>query len=96
MLALATKSGGKNRSMAPKIQSMFAKDEDLLSWDASAHHIQCYTHKINLVVGHGFKASGQKVGQTKPSTLHGDLLPIPWVEGNDGKDNVEYGDKSEE
>jgi hypothetical protein len=69
---------------------MFASAEDPITWDSKSHHVRCYAHKLNLTVGHGLKALGQKVGNTKPSTPHGVPLPIPGLEVNDGEDLVEF------
>lgn len=96
MLAQTTDSGGNNGTMASELQSMFDQADEPVSWDASTHHVRCYAHKLNLVVGHGLKALGQKVSRVKPSTPHGVSLPIPGVEVNDGKDDVEYGSESDE
>lgn len=64
MLAQTTDSGGNNGPMATELQSMFAKDKDPVTWDGSTHHVRCYAHKLNLVVGHGLKALGQKMKKT--------------------------------
>lgn len=62
MLAQTTDSGGNNKTMAAKLQSMFSAAEDPDEWDSSSHHVQCYAHKLNLTIGHGLKELGQKVG----------------------------------
>lgn len=76
--------------MAAELQRMFSKAEDPVHWSSQTHHVQCYAHKLNLVVGHGLKALGHKVGNAKPSTPHGVPLPIPGLEINDGEDNIEF------
>lgn len=69
MLAQTTDSGGNNGPMAHELQQMFLNTDDPVSWYPSTHHVRCFAHKLNLVVGHGLKALGQQVGHLKHSTL---------------------------
>jgi hypothetical protein len=92
MLAQTTDSGGNNGPMADELQAMFASAENPVHWDSSAHHIQCYAHKLNLTVGHGLKVLGQKVSTVKPTIPQGIPLPIPVLEVNDGEDGIEIDD----
>lgn len=97
MLAQTTDSGGNNGPMAAELQSMFANAEQPATWAARSHHVKCYAHKLNLVVGHGLKALGQKVNYYKPTIPHGPHgipLPVPALAVNDGEDEVEI-DKSD-
>lgn len=96
MLAQTTDSGGNNGPMAIELEQMFSTAKDPTAWDSASHHIRCYAHKLNLTVGHGLKALGQKVGQSKPSTPHGVPLPIPGLELNDGEDPLECDLESDE
>lgn len=82
MLSQSTDSGGNNVTMAAELETMFSAADDPADWDATTHHIRCYAHKLNLVVGHGLKALGQKVGTLKPSNPHGISLPMPSLEVN--------------
>lgn len=96
MLAQTTDSGGNNGPMAAELQSMFWKAGKLVYRHVSGHHIKCYAHKLNLTVGHGLKALGQKVGPSKPTTPNNVPLPIPALEVNDGDDKVEVDDPDSE
>lgn len=89
MLCQTTDSGSNNGPMATEMQSMFSNAEDPTFWQASAHHVRCYAHKLNLTVGHGLKAIGKKVSVAKPCVPLNHPLPIPTFEVNDGDDNVE-------
>lgn len=91
MLAQTTDSGGNNGPMASELEFMFSSADDPVVWEGSTHHIRCYAHKLNLVVGHGLKVLGQTVGPTKPCTPHGIPLPIPSLEVN-GNEHVDQDD----
>lgn len=92
MLAQTTNSGGNNGRMAEELKSMFASAEDPGKWDASSHHVQCYAHKLKLVVGHGLYSLGQKVSTAKPTTKHGFQLPIPALKVNNSEDELDIND----
>lgn len=82
--------------MASELSTMFNDAEDPVFWDGSTHHIRCYAHKLNLVVGHGLKALGQKVGNSKPNTPHGIPLPIPSLEVNGEQYESDNDDESDD
>jgi hypothetical protein len=76
--------------MATEMQSMFAAADDPVLWESSTHHVRCYAHKLNLVVGHGLKKLGQKVSTAKPTIPQGVALPIPTLEVNNGDDEIDF------
>lgn len=92
MLAQTTDSGSNNAPMAAEMSSMFASAEDATFWQASSNHVKCYAHKLNLTVGHGLKALGQKVTIAKPCIPRNQPLPIPVLEVNDGEDEITIDD----
>lgn len=94
MLAQTTDSGGNNGPMPSEMQNMFASADDPVDWHAPSHHIRCYAHKLNLTVGHGLKALGQKVSTQKSTIPHGFSLPVLVREVNGGNDQIEM-DKSD-
>lgn len=82
--------------MAKDLNNTFKNTNDSIYWDSASNYVQCYCHKLALVVKHGLKTIKISVGNIKPTTQPGATVLVPTIVLNTCEDDINERSLSDE